>query len=331
MSHKLSIILYSYNMGINDRLSNCMEMLLSQTVGDYEILAIDDVSSDESEKILKEYETKNPEKVKVFVNEEKIGRGGARNVGLKTADGEWVGFIDGRDEIPDDYYEKLIETAVKNDADAAGCALDMFSEGVDEMTRESAGELDEEKRARLIINPGCMTTKVYKRSLFYDNGLWFTEENTWDEESISRLVMMYVKKYSFCEEVKYRRNTVEKWNSDTRLVFNCYERIDVMTYFIEECFKREFLEEYPEEIEEAYIERMYVDTLFEYMQGVKWFKRKPIFLKMLKSGIMECFPEFDTNPYYWEKYDDEVKSLIGKHINNPVKFMIGYKTPVSMK
>ena len=35
----------------------------------------------------------------------------------------------------------------------------------------------------------------------------------------------------------------------------------------------------------------------------------------------DCFPEFETNPYYYEKYDDDIKDLVELHMANPNKFL----------
>ena len=100
-----------------------------------------------------------------------------------------------------------------------------------------------------------------------------------------------------------------------------YDRLQVMSFFIEECYKREFLEEFPEEVESAFIDDMYMKSLFTYIAITPAKKRKPAFLKMLQEDMLDCFPEFETNPYYYEKYDDDIKDLVSLHMANPNKFL----------
>ena len=50
-------------------------------------------------------------------------------------------------------------------------------------------------------------------------------------------------------------------------------------------------------------------------------KRKQTFLKMLQESMEDCFPEFETNPYYYEKYDDDLKDLVELHMASPNKFL----------
>lgn len=63
---RLSIIVPVYNMAAEGKLNYCMDSLLNQTVEDYEILAVDDASTDDSLRILREYEAGYPDKVRVI-------------------------------------------------------------------------------------------------------------------------------------------------------------------------------------------------------------------------------------------------------------------------
>lgn len=61
---KLSIIVPVYNMAGDGKLNFCMDSLISQTISDYEILAVDDASTDNSLEILRQYEAEFPDRVK---------------------------------------------------------------------------------------------------------------------------------------------------------------------------------------------------------------------------------------------------------------------------
>ena len=62
---KLSIIVPVYNMAADNKLRFCLDSLVHQTIADYEIIAVDDASTDESLEILREYESNYPWKFKV--------------------------------------------------------------------------------------------------------------------------------------------------------------------------------------------------------------------------------------------------------------------------
>ena len=105
---KLSVIVPVYNMAAEGKLQFCLDSLVNQTIPDYEILAVDDASTDASPEILQEYAQKYPEKLRVLTHMVNKRQGGAKNTGLKAAVGEWVGFIDSDDWVTPDYYEKLL-------------------------------------------------------------------------------------------------------------------------------------------------------------------------------------------------------------------------------
>ena len=125
---KLSIIVPVYNMAHDGILEFCLDSLLHQTISDYEIIAVDDKSTDDSLKILREYEEKNPGVIRIIASENNRRQGGAKNLGLLKAVGEWIGFVDSDDWVSPDYYEKLLNRAEETGADIVGCNYNYTSE-----------------------------------------------------------------------------------------------------------------------------------------------------------------------------------------------------------
>ena len=109
---KVSVIVPIYNEG--EYLANCLNSLVNQSLSDIEIIAVDDCSTDNSFKILKDYETKYPNKIRVFQNEKNRGVGYSRNVGLKNAKGTYIGFVDSDDYISKNMYEDMYNAALIN-------------------------------------------------------------------------------------------------------------------------------------------------------------------------------------------------------------------------
>ncbi|MDE6951709.1 MAG: glycosyltransferase, partial [Lachnospiraceae bacterium] len=88
---KLSIIVPVYNMVAGGKLDFCLQSLVDQTIEDYEIIAVDDKSTDDSLRALREWETKFPQKIKVIASPENRRQGGAKNLGLAAVSGTWIG------------------------------------------------------------------------------------------------------------------------------------------------------------------------------------------------------------------------------------------------
>ena len=75
---QLSVIVPVYNMAAEGKLNYCMDSLVNQTVDDYEIIAVDDASTDNSLEILRSYEAGYPGKVKVLTYAVNRRQGGAK-------------------------------------------------------------------------------------------------------------------------------------------------------------------------------------------------------------------------------------------------------------
>ena len=87
-------------------LPRCIESVLAQTFVDWELLLIDDGSTDASGSICDEYAAKD-ERIRVF-HKENGGISSARNVGLNYAQGEWIFFVDSDDSLPKTSLESLL-------------------------------------------------------------------------------------------------------------------------------------------------------------------------------------------------------------------------------
>lgn len=107
---KVSIIIPVYNTALY--LKRCLESVCNQTLSDIEVICINDCSTDNSLEILQQYN------VKIIDLKENKGAAYARNIGIKHATGEYIGFVDSDDFIEKDFYEKLYLKAKITNADA---------------------------------------------------------------------------------------------------------------------------------------------------------------------------------------------------------------------
>ncbi|MBR6093659.1 MAG: glycosyltransferase family 2 protein [Lachnospiraceae bacterium] len=329
---KLSIIVPVYNMAHDGILEFCLDSLLHQTISDYEIIAVDDKSTDDSLKILREYEEKNPGVIRIIASENNRRQGGAKNLGLLKAVGEWIGFVDSDDWVSPDYYEKLLNRAEETGADIVGCNYNYTSEHSfikgkpgKNNSKEQSGVMNRERYASLILEPGSMVTKIYKREIFVRDGLWFPEYMFYEDNCLGPLTMLGCKHFEYLDEDNYYYYQQSSSTTHHIDVKKCEDRMDSMIIFIEECWKREYLQEFPEEIEYRFTELFYINTLFTYMIGVPFFKKKLSFLRLLRSGILNCFPDYESNSYFMERQNAEVKKLTHMHCKSPFLFFWYYE------
>lgn len=104
-SSKISIIVPVYN--VEQYLNFCIDSILAQVYTDFEVLLIDDGSTDNSGKICDEYSEKDS-RISVF-HKENGGVSSARNVGLDNASGKYICFVDADDWIENTYVQYIIE------------------------------------------------------------------------------------------------------------------------------------------------------------------------------------------------------------------------------
>lgn len=110
----VSVVITTFN--IENYILPCVQSVLKQTFQDFEIVLIDDCSTDHTWQICQQLATSN-EKIRAFQRESNGGAGASRNTGLINARGKYIYFVDGDDLILPNALEVLFNTAEKNNAD----------------------------------------------------------------------------------------------------------------------------------------------------------------------------------------------------------------------
>ena len=171
-----SVIVPVYNVA--EFLPTCMDSLLRQSCKSWEIILVDDGSTDEkSGALCDEYAAKYPELVRV-IHQTNGGLGAARNTGMEDAKGEYLFFIDSDDWIADNTLARLTEEIEKTHADMYVFSFRYVSD---------SGEAPAEPRASgsnpglhtlhdtpdLLLDPPGAWIRICKRELFLDTGIRF--------------------------------------------------------------------------------------------------------------------------------------------------------------
>lgn len=166
----ISVIVPIYN--IEKYLPRCVESICRQTYANMEILLVDDGSTDATGALCDEL-AKKDERIRVF-HKENGGSSSARNLGIKMAQGEYLGFVDSDDYIEPDMYERLVQVLAENggsiaqigrdELDKAGNRLPDICEPPADLKNYSAEEF---LRELLLHNGDCsFCTKLTAKSLF---------------------------------------------------------------------------------------------------------------------------------------------------------------------
>lgn len=177
---KLSIIIPVYN--VEKYVDACLASVLSQK-GDFEVIAVDDGSTDKSSRICLEWTKKDPRLR--LIRQENRGLGGARNTGIEAAKGEWLMFVDSDDELKEGALE-LLERSLGGDPDAVifrfayEDAAGRSVEKADDWRGAFEAESFSSRKDLLLENPNACD-KLIKSSLFASSGVRFPEKVLYED------------------------------------------------------------------------------------------------------------------------------------------------------
>nr|WP_299201949.1 glycosyltransferase [uncultured Brumimicrobium sp.] len=153
---KITLIVPVYN--IEKDLSSCLDSILNQDFKDYELLLINDGSTDSSGEICNKYALKD-NRIQVFHQENK-GVSAARNLGLEWAKGEWICFVDGDDMIHSNSLSTLIKATENNRLEMLIARSFVYKNGE---TKSERYKFDETFLEKSFDGYELITDKSYKR------------------------------------------------------------------------------------------------------------------------------------------------------------------------
>lgn len=193
----ISVIVPVYR--VEPYVRQCVDSILSQTYEDFEVLLIDDGSPDRCGEICEEYKEKD-DRVRVFHTENR-GLSAARNLGLKEAKGNYIGFVDSDDWIEPDMYEVLLERLEETDADISACSI--CSNASKSGLVNQAVFKDQDILIALIDQriSNCVWNKLYRKTLF--DGLAFPYGKNYEDISCMHIILSRAHKVIVIPDQKY--------------------------------------------------------------------------------------------------------------------------------
>lgn len=169
MYKMVSIIVPVYN--VTNYLNKCLDSLLKQDFSDYEILLIDDGSTDDSFGICERYAEKFS-RIKLY-SKKNGGLSDARNYALDRSNGLYIMFVDGDDYVPENCLSIMIDQAIKSDADIICGGFERFTNAGKVLFKnvpEKSELLDNYSAMKEMISEGktntMACTKLFKKELF---------------------------------------------------------------------------------------------------------------------------------------------------------------------
>lgn len=248
-SPKISVIVPVYN--VEKYLPRCIESILAQTFTNFEVLLIDDGSTDKSDEICEEFANLD-KRVRVF-HKENGGVSSARNIGLDNALGTWIYFVDSDDLVCKDALETFMDrTCMDSDFIMAGYnVLDEDKHIIEHPKNKRETKLSYLDAVTEMFNPsdfgyqGYLWCKIFKKQVIRDNHLYFVENISFNEDRLfiinflcsSKKTVIYTTKpvYSYISRAgsamgSLRHSYNKKFATDFDAFILMYKSIETCTH-----------------------------------------------------------------------------------------------------
>ncbi|MGL9728856.1 glycosyltransferase family 2 protein [Enterococcus sp. DIV0756] len=243
---EISIIVTVYNS--EKYLNKTIESILNQTFRDFELILVDDGSTDSSGKICDDY-AREDNRIRVL-HQKNGGVSCARNKGIEISNGEFIGFVDSDDFIDPDMYELLLHNLKKEEAELSICGIYDVYEGKEvKRIDQQYFVVNRDKAVKLILEAKIISVhpvnKLYKKLLFenvsYPEGS-ITEDGAvmlYLLENVSKVVIDTSQKYYYY----HRENsittkafsmidlkTIEVWQNNEKYIKKNYPQYNSIAH-----------------------------------------------------------------------------------------------------
>lgn len=241
---EISIIVPIYNQ--EKYVEECINSLLNQNIVDYEIILINDGSTDLSDDICKKYV--HDKRIK-YIYQKNKGLGESRNVGLKYAIGDFVLFVDSDDCIKSNSLQQLLSFARNGNYDVVYfdelvCDENLKVTGVSATFNKMCRLIKKEDALRQCFSPSHICSRIYKRELFENikfKAIWYE-----DMEAFPQILLLSQKIGYFKVPLYYYRqhskaithNDINKKNMDVIIAWD-----NLLNYANNHPDKRNIIEE----------------------------------------------------------------------------------------
>lgn len=227
---KVSVVVPIYNM--ENYLKRSMCTLVEQTYLNYEVLLIDDGSTDESGKLCDLYELEYPRLVKV-IHKENGGLSSARNTGILHASGEYVIFPDPDDWVDRNYIEELVKIQKKYQCDLAvtGYFVEFEKKSIQTNLKQKLVKMNSKEAVKSLFRLPCMGgfawNKLYCLDIIRNNKLGFLDDvGTTEDLDFAYRYLKYCNTVMFSPETRtYHYYQREGAATDNKFSFKKLEAI----------------------------------------------------------------------------------------------------------
>ena len=298
---KVSVIVPVYNT--RQYLDKCLTSLVNQTLDEIEIIVINDGSKENVDDIVEKYKDRI-----VYVKNTNHGIGYTRNLGIKMAKGEYIGFVDSDDYVSKDMYLDYYNYAKTNDLDmviADYYRVEKTSIKKMMIKHFEIGKTYTNKEIIVNIDYGPCN-KLFKRNVIIDNNITFEENLKFEDMPFVAKALKH-SKIGHIEKAYY--NYIVRDESETTIIdnrsFDIFKILDIVNnyYKTDNLFSKEleFLsvskllnynilqrDQISAKARNNFIDKTfdYINNNFPNYKNNSYWNNEPFFKKILKQNIV---------------------------------------------
>ncbi|MBR4826900.1 MAG: glycosyltransferase family 2 protein [Bacteroidales bacterium] len=301
MAVKVSIIVPVFEG--RDFVVPCVESLLAQTLDDVELVFVDDCGKDGALSVIRGITDayKGPKIVAFASTGINSGPGAARSVGIGSASGEYVAFVDSDDTVDPDFCESLYAAAKAESADLAYCGivLENPSKGESELRynpQVPCGPLSSADRRRFLVSfVSYFTTFLYRRDFLLRSGIGFPHTRSSEDSVFLAECLLSAAAIARVDRPMYhyiqRHGSLTAKPDPSRYA----ERLRSFDELLSYTRSHGLYEEYKQEVDFLYIKKAFLLACKTYVENES--RPDAGVLRQLAAGLEEKFPGHKANSY----------------------------------
>lgn len=298
---KVSIITPVYNS--SKEIGRYLDSVMNQTFKDLEVIIVDDHGTDDTIEVARNVigNYSGPIEFRIMETPSNSGPGVARNIGIESATGKYIAFVDSDDDIDPQFCELLVESAERNDSDLCCCNLEVIDEdgrlsGTRRNPQIPDGEFTGDKRRFFLHNyVSYFTTFLYRKSLFDEGRIHFPAGRSSEDTAMLCCALICCKRISTVDRSLYkyiRKKDSLSGGSDSRRYL---QKLSSMGETMRILKEQGWYEKDREEIDFIYFKKGYMMAVFDYI-ATNSPVRKEI-LKEIRSELLGHIPDYRNNIY----------------------------------
>lgn len=295
-SELISVIVPVYN--VENYIAKCINSLLEQTYSNFEVIVVDDGSTDKSISIVKSMTDKDS-RFKI-VTKSNGGLSSARNFGVNESKGDYIAFLDSDDYFSSSFLSKMLESKLKYNADITVCQFDLVTEegiilevrGNYKLNYLTGYQAFLDNLQGISITSGA-PNKLYSRGIVekypFPEGLLYEDRATMYKMFLDSKVVSFVNEplFHYLQRPGSIMNSFDNKKLDDRFI--------VFDSILEELSKRKLIQKLGSEIGICFLLNVYLGGAFQ----ISRYSKDPVrLINTLKTKSSSYFDSISWKSYY---------------------------------